>query len=362
MKSHKGLIRVEDYSDDRLKTIIKLLSSSGPRVARKVIDVLKTGCWFEVMRDRVCQCTAYKVGKCVQPDTYKSKEGDRWPYHHNLWVKYAKGLRKPGSETLKAASRVASSAGAIFAASAWRAFDNDNALGRCGDELLRSLRMGVQLALFDPRELRFGRYVRRPTIRRTLAMLERTVDIDAIAAMVILLREAHESGDRDKSFVIGHSLHAALLMASITSHFAYLREELFEFFIQRIFPMAFTDEIAFELDRGVMCEQAHLLQLTLCALTRKTLLVIKEGATKELRGLFHGDLGESLSYGLSPRWSLAKAPDVSSELAKQSVLDNHLLVDWGISMLREGRLEQAVPDELWLPMRAAYIHMLKRLF
>lgn len=54
-------------------------------------------------------------------------------------------------------------------------------------------------------------------------------------------------------------LHAALLMAALSTPLLCVREQFYEFFIQKIFPMASDDEIAFDLDRRVLCEQAHLL-------------------------------------------------------------------------------------------------------
>lgn len=54
------------------------------------------------------------------------------------------------------------------------------------------LRPAVQEAVFDRRALNMGRYRRRSSLGHTLTMLESRADLESVAALVVLLREADE--------------------------------------------------------------------------------------------------------------------------------------------------------------------------
>jgi hypothetical protein len=347
MKVRKSLIYPKDYSRGRLTQLMRFLGSPDPAGVGKAIHVLARGGWFEEVRLKARVPTAYQVGKKVQPHTYKLSRDGNGPHHHNLWVKYALGLNGPGGETIKSADAIAHQAKDILMAEAWKAFDVSHPLQGKGDLFLRSLRMGVQNAVFDPRQMEFGHYVRRSTLRRTLRMLEARADLDGVAAIVILLREAYEAGALGKAFIIGESLHGALLMAALGSPLVCVREEFYEFFIQKIFPMASNDEIAFDLDRRVLCEQARLLHTMMLILEDAGKIgFAHRGATGELCKILDGNFGEDLHYGLKPRWKLVKPAHASTDEARIRVVNRYILWDWGLQVLREGRVEQHIPREV----------------
>lgn len=72
--------------------------------------------------------------------------------------------------------------------------DHDPPDWREGDELLRCLRLSAQEAVLY-NSLRRGRYQRRSSKLRPLQLLEGEANLDGIAALVVLLREAHEAGN-----------------------------------------------------------------------------------------------------------------------------------------------------------------------
>ncbi|RDS83603.1 hypothetical protein DWU98_04520 [Dyella monticola] len=348
MKKRKPLIYQKDYTPERLKLMACFLSASEPLATRHAIDVLACGAWFEEVRLETRERTAYAVGKKIQPHTYKSARGDQAPHHHNLWSKYARGLIRPGDETVKAASRVAPQTEDILTTHAWLALDVSHPLQDKGNELLRALRLGVQQAVFNPNYIEFRRYVRRPTLGRTLKMLEVRADLDSVAAIVILLRESHEAGDRAKALTLGESLHNVLLMAAISTPLLCIRFELMLFFKYRIFPMASSEEIAFDLDPSVMCEQSRILSSIMLILEDATRIgFTHKGATGELRKIIEGDFGMDLQYGLMPRWALVKPAHESTEAARRLVANRGILRDWGLGVLRSGRVQQFVPDEVF---------------
>ncbi|RDS82304.1 hypothetical protein DWU98_09785 [Dyella monticola] len=211
------------------------MESESPHAVHDAIDVLAGSLWFETLRHDLQQTTAYGVGKRVQPHTYQSRVQGRWPQHHNLWAKYARALHLPGADTVMAANQVVPKSGDILTGAVWTVLDTSKPMGDSGDELLRGLHHGVQRAVFKPGPLEYGHYVRRSALNLPLKLLESRPDLDAVAATVVLLREAYERGNRSRAFDIGRSLHATLLMVASCMPLCDIATELMAFLSGRYF-------------------------------------------------------------------------------------------------------------------------------
>lgn len=334
--------------------MVRFLGSSHPRAARDALNVVIRGLWFECLRLETRQITAYGVGKQIQPQTYKPAAGGRWPQHHNLWAKYAQGIHSPGPETVRAAEQLVPGSGDILIADAWKALDLSHPIGSSGGALLRRLRHGVQAEVFQPRPLRAGHYVRRTTPNLPLHMLECQADLDGLAALVILLREAYEANDHARAFAIGRSLHVALLLATTYTPLLLVASELFEFFVRRVFPLATSEEIAFDLHPAELYEQMRLLSRTILQLEDGGKIRAVNGVPmREWRRVLNTDFGFDLYFGLGPRWRLVKPPDQCSEFSRDFVGSMNIGRNWGLSALRSGRPEPLLPSEVAAEMASA---------
>ncbi|WP_157510270.1 hypothetical protein [Lysobacter sp. Root559] len=295
------------------------------------------------------------MGKQVQPSTYKSRSETAWPQHHNMWAKYAQGRHLPGSRTISACALRAPGTSEILQTAAWEALDLTHPLGEGGDTLLRRLRPSVQEAVFD-KSLRRGRYQRRSSQLRPLRLLEGEADLDGIAALVVLLREAHEAGNAARAFNIGRSLHSALLMATNRTPLFYIALELFDFFISEVFPLAADEEIAFDLHRDELSEQLLLFSRTALQLEdQEKIGLVDDGPTLEWRKVLSYHFGFDLHFGLGPRFRLTKPPEEASKDARNFVSEMAIYRDWGLSALRSGIPQRLIPEEVEKKIRSIRI-------
>ncbi|MGH8055329.1 MAG: hypothetical protein ACREP4_15570 [Stenotrophomonas sp.] len=328
------------YGDARLKRLVLHLDAVRSNAPGKAIDVLRVGLWFEVIRVQMDCTTAYGLGLLVQPHTYK-----KGFHHHNLWAKYAAGRHLPSADTRCACEQRIPGSNELLTSPAWVALDITTPLEKHGDTLLRCLRPSIQSAVFEKRELAKGCYVRRDSIGLSLRCLEGQADLQSLAAMVVLLRDADARGDRSKAFMIGQSLHRTLLMAAVGSPLKFISLELLEYFIRIIFPMAAEKEFMMDLDRDMLCKQAKWLMRTveqMHAAGRPGFTL--NGNTGQLRRLLQLDFGFDLLFGLGPRLKLI----VTAEKAKPSVCTHvtghNALCDWGRSVLSAGKCERIPPS------------------
>ena len=354
MNSRKSLKLNVNYSEARSNAVVRLLGA-GPSVSTvaRAINVLRVGYWFESLRQQTNHRTAYGVGKEIQPDTYKQGvDGDA--YHHNVWVKYAQGLHVPGPHTIQAGDRWLAGSGECLGSAAWKTLNTYHRLDGRGDALMRHLQVGVQQAVYDRRQLAVGRYKRRASLSRTLEMLEAQADLDGIAALILLLREANEAEDRKKSFQIGRSLHANLLMAGCSLPLSGIFPELLDFLSLQIFPLASGTEVAFNLDRHEMTQLSRLFLTTIQQLEdREQIEVVNHGPKREWHKLLLGKFGFDLKFAFAPRLKLIHAVNDSSEAARAEVASRRVVKEWAMGVLREGRVERFIPSHVWEEMAVA---------
>ncbi|WP_313413539.1 hypothetical protein [Stenotrophomonas sp.] len=345
----KSLKYIKPYHDARLNTLLRFTESDDPKALKKAINVLRTGVWFEELRLRLGQSTAYGLGQQLQPDTYR-----QGLHHHNMWAKYAAGKHLPGQETVRACELAAPHSSDLLLDAGWDLLDASRPIGQQGDTLLRQLRPSIQNAIFDERALAAGRYERRRAPIQPLRRLEGQADLQALAATVVLLREASEAGDRSRAFEVGVVLHRILLMAVVGTRLRWIAPELFEFFIRQIFPLAAGDEVTLQLDRNVLGAQSQWLNRTILEMEDAGWCgYIPGGTTRQLRRLLSVDYGFDLLFGLSPRLKLAVPSEQASEDARRWVGWSNAAWDWATSVLDAGRRESLMPDDVIAQMAAA---------
>ena len=120
----------------------------------------------------------------------------------------------------------------------FEALDVSVPIGDRGNELLRTLHPGVQRAVFANAPLARGEYKRRHSMSQSLIWLERLCDLDALAAVIILLREACEQGMHEVAFLVGASVYSLLLSSTVSGLGYQIRAEIAAIVMHRILPLA----------------------------------------------------------------------------------------------------------------------------
>lgn len=348
--SAKPLKRIKPYHEARLENMLCFAQYDRPRSLKKALNVLRAGVWFEGLRIRLHQSTAYGVGQRLQPHTYRDGL-----YHHNVWAKYAVGKHLPSAETVYACEQQVPRSSYLLEDPSWDLLDVSRPIGGDGDKLLKRLRPSIQSALFEERALAMGRYVRRTAPVQPLIRLEGQADLQAIAAAVVLVREAHEAGDASRAFDIGRSLHGIMLMAATVTGLRAIAPELFEYLIRYVFPMASDTFVEFELDRGVLNAQADWLRSTILHMKANGWTgYVPGGPTRELRRLLSVDYGFDLRFGLGPRIKLKVPFEDASEDVRRSVSFNNVAWEWATSVLATGRRQALLPEDAIIRLMAAH--------
>lgn len=339
------------YGADRFKLLLNREADRTSANIKWAVDILRVGAWFEHLRWRLDACTAYALGKVIQPDLYLKGSSAQSGYHHNTWIHYAKGARLPGLQARRAADFLVPNASRILDSVVWDILDVECPFREDNDRWIFGLSPAVQAALYEsPRKCAR----RRRAVRTSLRLLEcQGIGLDGVAGAVFLLREAHHVQDLKRCLQIGISLHSILLMACSGCPIRAIVLELIAYFVLHIFPLADDGDVCLDVDVVEFRELAfHFGSVILMLEDFGRVNAINAGATREWRMIFKGDFGRWLSFAFCPALKLSHHSVSHNSRAKLRVDRNQRARPLALEALRGGDIDKiaaklAFFDSIW---------------
>ena len=198
-----------------------------------------TAWWFEGVRIGLKQKRPYGVEKLVEPNVFKKvKIGYS---HNNKWPNYKSGKRVPRASLIEKTEVLLPGSAACFAHPIWRLgrLKAEEKIASVASEWLHELNVGMLPWFFRTNPVS-GAEVRRGVSARTLRLLVHRADLDALAAISIILREAAEGRYYKLAIAAGEALHLALLRASAggSEQMQIVLPKISAMLVARVFPFA----------------------------------------------------------------------------------------------------------------------------
>lgn len=198
---------------------------------------MRTRCWYESLRQRFSLSGPAEMERHLEPDAVKLHDDGRFNYSSNKWPRFRDG-GSPGPRTLEKVEKNAPGSMRIFYHPLWDVLDFDNDKVMEGEALLQRLSAEVQVVLFRSGQIGIFSYVRRAPVKRSLLKkLELMADLDVLACLTWLLREAVENKCSSVQ-AIGRSLHKVLIMMALELHALKIGLPLLQHFIDLVLPLA----------------------------------------------------------------------------------------------------------------------------
>lgn len=203
------------------------------------VDTPMTAWWFEGIRIGLKQKRAYGVEKIVEPEVFKKlKTGYS---HTNKWRNYQSGARHPRAALIERAENILPGCSVDLDHVIWRVgrLRHNQKIVGIADEWLHRLKLDILPLVFRIDE-ESGHEVRRGISESVLKKLIHRADLDGLAALSILMREAAEKRNYKITMKIAESLYQALLHAAVrgTEQMRIVLPKIFVMLIERVFPFA----------------------------------------------------------------------------------------------------------------------------
>lgn len=340
----------EDPSDVRLRTLQQLLTEGGNKARREAIKILRTCFWYERIRASTGLSTAYAVGRLVQPKTYrKTKNKDR--FHHNMWAKYACGEHAPRARVLALAELSVPGSIADFHHILFDVLDPSRPIGQLGTSYLARLQPSTQHSIFQKQGLKLGLYRRRSSRVKIVISLSRQGDIDAVAGLIVFLREAHEAGANQLTLSIANLLYRTLIAACTKGMGVLMSRELGLAVGTLVLPLASFNGWTYRFDLSSFRESCAFLVSIAESFGSDDSLSLRD-FQKAVDAILMGEAGSSFACLFLPPLTVASEDRLPINL-KTRIKAQEMLREWAWGLARKGEFAAAVPDSLVDKIEAA---------
>lgn len=211
---------------------------------RDVIDAFRTVCWFNGLRLRLPRelRTIGAIERYLEPEAYAVSEVGV-AYHRNKWRGYKQGRHTPLESLINKVDKRCAGARFEFSHVLWDILRLQLPIDQFIDSWLQRLGPTVQPTLWVTKSGRgvATRTRRRQLNRRAFEFLEREANLDSLACLTLLLREAHARGDTQYAFEIGRWLCRMFIMTSSSLSAYGVLNPLFDFYERFITPLGVHD-------------------------------------------------------------------------------------------------------------------------
>lgn len=329
------------------------LDKGTSRSISRAVDILRTGYWYDHLASQTGKRTPYAMGKNLQPETYR-KNCDAIPFSHNLWPKYVRGAVIPSDALLQHVERLVPGSLVYFKHIVFDVIDPATSSDHTSDVLLRRLHPDVQLVVFDKKSLKHGTFRRRKSLSRVLALLEHQDPLYALAATIILLREAYDAGDDERAFAIGRSVHRMLLIAGAIGAGNSVSLELTLAVTALVLPLASSRGRMYASSVAEAHTQRFWLSHTILQLEDRMRIggVLPKDYWIAASKVLSGDYGYDLGCGTRPRLELSDKSGPPPLTSKLDVLRNNTLRSWGWNVLQGFDYEPFIPAAVLVDISA----------
>lgn len=183
----------------------------------------------------------------TQPKLGKSGECD----HKNKWRCYRKGLHTPSLELVNAIETTHAGGCAVLNHVLWKTLRCDRRISSHAELWLSELHPEIQKIVYQREPgLGFGKTIRQSLNLTQLNMLERRAGLDALACLVILLRQATERHNGFLAQRLSRRMCRMLLVLGPTLSALGIGSTLIQYFEQELLPLATVDGSHYQFKDG----------------------------------------------------------------------------------------------------------------
>ena len=207
------------------------------RRRKDIAEAVATVFWFFTLQNKTGCRTAYALERLFEPGGLRTNaEGER--FHSSKWARYGAGLTRPRS-ALPVVETKCHGVNACLGSPLWPALTARPLKRPQLEALLLRLQPSIRsLVSRRTAAIDAGRSTKGDVDSGLAGALERLASLDALAAMVVLLRLAHANGRTAEAFHWGrHVLRTMLLMGSLLRSHG-VAQVLFDLIEERVMPMA----------------------------------------------------------------------------------------------------------------------------
>ncbi|MBD0679935.1 hypothetical protein CGA21_14925 [Pseudomonas sp. PSB11] len=281
-------------------------------------DVLRVRFWYEGVSQRTGINKAYELEQHFEPESFRRRAGNNKLSYRCKWQRYEVGQHTPQDRLAKRVDAHLPGSQQELHHPLWDLLKLKPPCNALNETFLQHLKPDVLAVLFKKTNEADVYWQRANITRGLMKKLECIASLDALAALIWLMREALSKDNRKTTEELAQSIYKVLIMRSIWWEERKLAAPLVELFIQRILPLGSPPNLIFSMNTELLVEASTLLNLIVHQTPAgKRDKLVWQQRVRIMRKLLSGDMGLDVPFALAPIYVAAPG----KPMIREAVLD-----------------------------------------
>ncbi|MDZ5431414.1 hypothetical protein T3H00_01870 [Pseudomonas fluorescens] len=225
---------------DAVASFLRKLQKDFAIAPSPTIQELKVRYWYESLRLTAGLERPSELQAMFEPDAIYRDDKGVILATKNKWSGYRRGKHKPRQALLDKIELIAPGSTRAMHHPLWSALDmTDNKL-LVGDSFLRTLLPEIQSLVLKPHDQIIASADRLPLSKRRIEQMLRRTNLDTLACLIWLLRQAHATNSANKELIF-NGLHKTLVLLGAELHALNIAVPLIQRIIEEVLPLGVTD-------------------------------------------------------------------------------------------------------------------------
>lgn len=313
---------------------------------RDPADVLATIYWCRKIQQQSGWKTPYAIGAVVTPNSYVKTDKPRVHRHPNQWSKYSKGKHRPSPAMLARTEAVYPGTSKEIEWTIWSVLKRMPETTAAIEIFKAKLPADVQSQMLRAQKASAAGYL--GVLRTVGRTLERVGNLDALAALVLLLKSAELEGRSEEANQWVWHIYRCLFILSEHLLMGGIACPLFDLLEVRVLKgvshegwrYSFPSDLFLHIADAFAHRRSRLKEAPLSS------LMVKKDASR-LQRILDGRAGWDSKFAFNPFKGPAARETVFTEATLRACLETMCLFSWGWNMLASGGHPGMPPAKVW---------------
>jgi len=282
------------------------------QILKAEIKRLKIINWYNVVCHLSGSSSAYSLQSKYDSESFIRRNGET--FHSNKWRSYRDGKHFPNAKLIERVESMTPGSAFELEHTLWDAIDVRIPIGNRANPMFKTMSSEIQNAIFVEPFKKYETIVRRSSNQRISDLICKNCDLDSLAALTILTREAHEGNRKRDAHFWACKTFRHLLMLGLELHHRGIACSIIGIYRHLIFEDITEDGFCFiDSETDIARSSAHLAIMAFEIDKREDVALTWEVRVQRMKKLLSGANGFDVFFAMQPQW------------APEHQVENHLL-------------------------------------
>lgn len=290
-----------------------VLNEEGSLTLKAELKKLKVVNWYNVLKRRSGMTTAHSMQRKFASESFVTRNGEI--SHSHKWSYYQNGTHKPNARTVESVEGLMPGSARELDLVLWTALDVTQPIGKYANTKFLKMGSHIPKAIFNEPFKDYERLSRRKSNVYIAKLLFKKCNLDSLAVLTILAREATEEKRNEDAYFWGCQTYSMLIILGQELHERGIACSTINLYRELIFRKITWDGFYFkDTEEDIVNASAHLALSVFTISKNKAATLAWEDRVAYMKRLLRGDFGRDVFFALKPRWAPINEVSIERQL------------------------------------------------